>query len=229
MSSHANHEQELIDLVVTAVDLRAEFDQSQLAQCHDCRQIVEEHLMLVTDLANLHRAEAADLEAATQLQVESGRAEQALRELIQGESKGASSQSWRFLAVAAALLLALFAGWRLFPGETSPPHEAQFMGDSEVLRHPLGTVDTFAPFEWEVKAPPGGHFVIEILNDTEDAAGESIHRSDWLQGNQWTPPGDLKLPEAIQWNLEVYQATNSSESSDTYSAWAKLGKVNQDS
>src|SRR6266404_3137793 len=98
--------------------------EKHLETCPDCKQILaaEESLHRSIQQAGLYE-----------------RAPQSLRTSLLGNSKqhsvpGARLSSWRWLAVAAVLLLAVFIGWRQLQSGRGPGN-AQLMADSFVDAH----------------------------------------------------------------------------------------------
>lgn len=213
--SHSEHAEDLRNLLIAEGDVMHGFESSELAQCGDCRGIVEEHLRLVADLEVLGNDERADFEAADHVSASPGRAEAALREHILGEP---TTRPWRWqqlLALAGAALITATL-WFLFPAEDVQLDGGGVLGPEARLVHPIGDdVESFVPFRWNVKAPPGGHFILTI-------EGEGFsHETGRLTAQEWSPEEPLEFPEKIQWTLSVYRAGGSGDPFASFLEWAE--------
>jgi hypothetical protein len=184
---------------------------------------------LARDLPRAERDEAlarlADLDRAAELFEQAGERERARdmsaaappaageeRALAGLERAMAAAPSARrlspalVLALAAAAVLALIALWR---GLTRPPEpERLFVGESATCVAPAGEVDDFATFHWEAQLPPAGYYQIAVwaASDPPSAAPRIV--SERLDQPSWTPDPEQAsaLPDAIRWQVRVYDA-----------------------
>lgn len=110
------------------------------------------------------------------------------------------------LALAAAAVLALIVLWR---GLARPPEpERLFVGESTTCVAPAGEVDDFATFRWDAELPPAGYYQVAVwaADDPPSAAPRIVSKR--LDQPSWTPDPEeaSALPDAIRWQVRVYDA-----------------------
>jgi len=219
MSAHGEHLARLEEVLYAGDgDARERFEASGLAACAQCRAALEEHAVLAGDLAALSADERAGLRAAEALEAEPARAEEAFRahvlaDLGQDPSDHTGRRGLLVAILAAAAVLVVMA-FDLFRPSSDEDGD-RVLGDPALLVHPVGTVDAFAPFRWEVELPANGWFVLHV-------SGEDLElESPRLYGKEWTPPEGPVWPQKIRWTLEVYRGTGQGDLIESYVAWAE--------
>lgn len=221
------HELELIELLgddVAAAE--AAFEASSLAECDVCREIAREHLELARKLDGLGGAERVAIASSSEVAVEEGRAERALRELIEQETgassdpeapgappgpkprrSGAPRLALAWIAAAAAVLVAVFFV-RGLDGDGGPVDDGggPILGPGDGSLSPDGEVEDFSTFTWTHERPKAGWFVVVVESLTESGELEFVFRSPRLGENRWAPPREEHeaWPDRIVWELEVY-------------------------
>jgi hypothetical protein len=219
VSSHVNHADALRTLLIADGDPRPRFEASELATCAECARIVAEHRRLLDELERLGGDERASLAAARSIATAPGRAEAALRQRILDDVARAPAperrrRRWIATALAAAAFVAIaFVAlrWRA----AHPADDDHVLGGTARLLHPRGSVESFAPFRWNVELPAGGHFVVHV-----DGQGVDLD-SPWLTAQEWTPDDTSKWPAKIRWRLEVYRASGPGDLVASYVEWAE--------
>ena len=242
MSSHAQHEASLRELLAADPEGVRGFESSALSACADCRRSVEQHLGLLRELGELAREEGAALEQAARLELAPGRAEAALEaHILAGLAPAARAHGparrrlsrlrlsrlrlsrlrlsrLRLSRVGLAGLLAaaaLLLVAALFWRPASAPHEAQTLGPDSGWLHPVGRVDGYTPFRWSVPLPEGGHFVLHLEGPDFE------YESEWLYTQEFTPEETLDWPSELRLDLRVYRASGSGVVTQRYLEWAR--------
>ena len=224
MSSHADHEARLAELLDSEPDVLRRFQASELADCEECRRIAHRHRELVDEFAALGELERDSLARAREVDVPGGRAEAVLREVIERDTAGlrpasGARQLLRFAAVVLALVTLAALGWHgsfgFDPAPASEPDDGALLGERDALVSPRGRVDAFPPFRWNVELPEGGHFIVRV-------EGEGLElESPWLYGSEWSPAEPVEWPSKIRWTLEVYRASGAGDLAASYLGWAE--------
>lgn len=227
------------------VDPWREFEGSELGRCSECRGEVRDHLRCLQDLGELAEFEAGMMAEAASLDLEPGNAEAVLRSHVlqihgpaahgvgshglggaHGETtqessgdpaaRGAARKYRVRVLVLAASMLLLVGLWR--SKGSGGDDRGQRMGPGERLLSPIGQVDRYAPFRWDVALPPGGHFVVTL-----HVEGEEL-RSPWLYGQSWTPEASVEVSvegaAELGWQLEVFDASNAQDPTGSFVEWA---------
>ena len=111
---------------------------------------------------------------------------------------------WPLAAAAAVLLLSLIVLLR----DQGPSPADVFLGLKEGEMRPVGVVDQYETFEWNLDLPPGGVFEVRFF------AGHDVPLRDVLlavnveDANQFTPDSQQRrlLPDDLQWQVLVLGA-----------------------
>lgn len=203
------HDEQLADLLAEA-DALAALEQSPLASCEECREIVAAHVELGGSLDDLGRDERRMLaDAAAEAAHEpEGRAESELRRLIQREAKtdgGATGLPDRrglaWLAMAAAAVVVVMFLLR----DSDPGGGDTTLGrDDNAVLTPSGEVEDFSRFTWDIERAASETFEVVVYEPTDEGLME-LDRSDVLQVNQWEPEPERHTawPDEIVWRLLV--------------------------
>lgn len=220
MNEHGEHRRRLRAILVSGNDARGAFEASELSRCVECREVVEDHVRLLSDLEDLGSEERAMLGAASRIEAPPGRAEAALRAHVLAQVTGAPPRaaapvSRRWLAVAAGALVIALA-LRSFGTRTRGEEPGGVLGDETRLLHPVGPVESYAPFRWNVVPPEGGYFVLRVEGEGFALESERVY------GREWTPREPPEWPVKIRWTLEVHRASGPGDLVTTYVEWAEL-------
>ncbi len=237
MTMHTRNHGDRLFEILAASEPEAQFQASELAGCADCRLELEECLTLEHELGELAVAERREIAAAraVALDAEPGRAELALAARIRPPRVAAAQTTnvprpprtlpWAILGTAAAAALLL-----LLTPERPPPVDPATaagspakLGDRLVPTHPLGEVETYAPFEWDAELSAAGWFRVEVLGTDADWNGAPI-RSPRLREASWQPTAEelARMPASIRWRVELHHDSNARDVLDASSARARL-------
>ena len=226
MSLHRReHHEEALAALLTADDAagrtRVAFEASPLARCAECRGRYEQHAELAQRLDALGRLEEDDLAATLAAPpVEPGPAEEALRQRLASGARPARARrapwGWIAAAVAAGLALVLWLRRVERPREPGP-----ILGSGIVTVHPVGEVDSFAPFTWEHAGSGAGWYRVIVM-----PAGSETTPTDSgaLRTTSWNPEPAVMAAwgDEIRYRVEVYGGAGGSSFLDSVGAWAKL-------
>lgn len=224
MSQHSRHGATLREILMDAEDVRRSFDASELADCPECREAMEEHMNLLTDLEDLAADERAILAegdgSANEGPLQLGRAEEALRRHALDDAPEVPNnlRLLRWAGLAAGVLLLVLAGRVLLPPSDGPgPGDPDaVLGTESGLVHPVGPVQAYAPFRWDVELPAGGHFKVRV-----EAEGFRLE-SERLYEQEWTPSDTQDWPTSIRWTLTVHGGSGQDDVAASLVEWASL-------
>ncbi len=210
------HRRILRALVAAGNGTRAAFDASDLATCGRCRQELDGMLALVATLESVgedERSSLRDAEAFADPVLEArlrSRMERYIKVYPASGPKPMQARKVRQLLVAAAavLLIGLTGSWlwRRPLGAPSDP----WLGGQTYERVPRGEVADFARFQWEVRLPERGWFVVRVYDGAVPGPSEEISASGPLRAQQWLPSEaeTERWGERIRWRLELYDGSS---------------------
>lgn len=222
MTHHEEHT-ELLGEILSGTDAKERFEESELANCEECRAEYRAHVRLLSELEELGAHERAGLAAASETDAPAGRAEEAFRAHVLREtgaeassakpSKAPSSPSLLHkLLIAAAAVIFAVVGARILDNDSAE----EVLGEEGELLHPVGQVETFLPFRWDVTLPDRAWFSVH-------AEGEGLDLvSPQLSVQEWNPEEEIDWPREIRWTLEVRRGTGIGEVIESYVEWAEL-------
>lgn len=208
MSTHETdgHAARLDALLAEAADPRRAFQESDLAACEACREIVRHQETMSNLLDRLGQEERDSIAAAMAEPAPSaGRAEAALRDRVLAPRPRGSS-FLRFLPGIAAAAVVLVA-WVLWPDGEVPFDPNTTLGGAELEMQPDGPTPDFSAFTWKHELSPGGWFKVYVYD--EDDATDPIAESPRLDEPRWAPEPSVHRawPDKIHWNLEIHRGS----------------------
>jgi hypothetical protein len=196
-SPHSAQHQQLLEELLSSADAMQAVQQSELAGCASCEEVLREHLAVLRQLDALGSAEREGMGAAlAAVPRQDGAAEARLREeLRSGRPPRPTARRiplpLLWMASAAALVLALFF-LQDSGSETTPVDPATLLGPAVGLLHPSGVVDHYAPFRWQAERPEAGWFRLAVFAADQPNDADPLWESGKLYEMQCTP-GDSTL------------------------------------
>ena len=216
------HEEELRLLVCDAEDARAALAASPLAGCEACHEVLDALLdadARMTELGRAGRAELAELLERGGAP-ETGSAEERALEEILGEARKRTSRPARRLVATAAAAAVFLLAFFLWPAPRVV-ERGVLLGEETPLSSPVGAVDAYAPFAWEVERPENGWFEVSVF---APGASRPLLVSPRIRESPWTPAAEEleRLPDRIRWRLDVHGGASASDVLRSLQASAEL-------
>lgn len=219
MSTHpSEHEERLARLLTGSGDARAALEDTPLAACDACREIVREHTDLAARLDGLGRFERADVRGALAAPPPApGPADDVLPPLVRAARARRALPRWGLLAAAAAALLFVLWARRSAPPSDPGPR----LGGRIQLLRPVGEVGTFLPFEWRAEDPGPGWFRVVVTPVGGDGPPTESGR---LRATSWSPGPEVVAGwgTSIQWRVELHSGAGSDDLVESVAEWATL-------
>ncbi len=111
--------------------------------------------------------------------------------------------AWLALAAAGVALCLFLLRDR---GRNERPEPVWLGGETVRLLHPRGTVESFAPIEWQGRLSPGGEYRITITAATDATASEDVLLEHRTADTRWTPSAEQleRLPTRVRIEVAVF-------------------------
>lgn len=216
---HPDDHVAMLEELLGGEDPRVAFSRSRLASCTECRAWFDD-LMAVSAVLDKAGADVRRVVAvARQSDTAPGeaRTESVLRQQFQMRHRARARARVATLVAAVALLGVV--GWLAAPaGDASRP--VTVLGaNGFVADAPIGAVAAYGVLEWHGPLPPGGWYVVRVL----DPARNLIDQSPRLTAPRWQPDAQVqqRWPDRIRWEVRVFHPSAAHLETLAAEAWRR--------
>jgi hypothetical protein len=215
-----SHEALLQEMSSGDLDAASHRARAVLSDCGECRRRWSETRDLLASLADSDRERLEILASASRMGAAPGeaRAVEALRRTIAVPGNVRPRVGRWFLAAAGFVVLV--AGLWFLRQRADVAVDDVMLGTRGIeCVHPIGSVRSFAPFEWRYDAPAGGRNWLRIEGWSEERGAWVVAWEGNVPGSPWSPPPGIESgwPDRIRWKITRYDASDGLDRSAPWS------------